>query len=169
MLEAEQRKKRLIELIKRLKTGGSVIKRDFRTALTDDEFEGYESTWESVQESDEYQRKTPDGLQDYLLLLRSADALTTRADAMHNKGNNLRALALNNDAQARYERAYENLKDALSTDPSLLMWLDRDFNFTTNEMPDLTAEDAPRLLSGRSCCTCQQSLAYDMSLNVTSV
>jgi|TARA_R110002124_G_scaffold92599_8_gene235261 hypothetical protein len=150
VLNAERREKRLIELVDRMKAGRTVTKRDLRTVLTDDEFEGYEATWQSVQEYEQMQRETPSDLQRYLSLLRSADALNQRAEKMYAKGKSARYVALAHKAQAQYERAYENLNEALSTNPSLTMWLDRDFSFTTEDLPDLTAEDAPRLRSGRS-------------------
>jgi len=150
VLNSDQTKKRLRVLIERQKSDCAVSKRDLRAVLTKEEFEAYEDNWQSHKEFEEGMRKAPDGLLDYLALLKSADALTGRAEKMYAKGNSARSVVLYREVQAKYERAYENLREALSTDSSLAMWLDRNFNFTSNEMPDLTAEDAPRLRYGRS-------------------
>ena len=82
MLAAGQRTKRLRVLIKHLKTGRTVTVRDLRAVLTVDELAAYDAAWQSAKEFADDLRKTPENLEVYLMLLRSADALTQRANTM---------------------------------------------------------------------------------------
>ena len=110
MLVGDRQLERLRKLITRLKAGGTVTKRDMRAVLTVEELAAHDADWQSVKAFGDDIRKTPDDLKSYLLLLRKADAIAQRAEEQ---------------AEAAYERALENLAEALGVDAGLSAWLER--------------------------------------------
>ena len=148
MLEAGQRIERLRVLIERLKADSTVMLRDMRAVLTAEQMAEYDAGWQTTKAFNAYLRTTPEALKGYVLMLRKADALTQRADTMADKGKG--SLALEHEAETAYEIAREHLEELLDADLGLETWLDRPVDFTAGKEPGLTAEEAPRITTGRS-------------------
>jgi hypothetical protein len=148
MLKAGKRIDRLRVLIQRLKADSTVTLRDMRAVLTTGQMADYDAGWKNIKAYEKDMLTTPEDLKSYLLLLRRADALTQREGAMVDKGKG--SLVLERKAETAYETARERLEELLGADLGLTTWLDRPVDFTAGKEPGLTAEEAPRLITGRS-------------------
>jgi hypothetical protein len=142
----KNRAEKLKDIVKRLKAGEHVQNRMLKTWLTAEEFEAIGTSWELEKNYRADVFHKPDAVIKYEALLKRADFLYYKADAL-----NLRGKKSNmNAADGAYERALEHLQEQLSLDSTLHGWFDRDLNFGHGSMLGLDPDSVPRCVTSRS-------------------
>lgn len=161
--EKKRRLKRLKELKARLRIGEDISRRDLKNALTNSEWEKFEEQNSFIdRENETLDEERPSELDSYLKKLRQADFYYARAESTNvsnrsridEQGKNGRQ-RLYAKAQRAYEQALEELDSQLNrADPyienQIRSWLDRDFDYSTENAPALDPIQMPRIRNSRS-------------------
>lgn len=159
----KRRLKRLKELLARLLSGEDITRRDLKNALTDTEWENFEQQNSYIDREDEASEEhRPSELDSYLEKLKQADFYYARAEStkvsdrsrIDERGRNGRQ-RLHAKAQRAYEEALEELDSQLNradayTEHQIRSWLDRDFDYSTENAPALDPVQMPRIKNSRS-------------------
>lgn len=139
------KKQRLQNLLERLEGGEDVSVRDLKGALTDNEFSEYEQSWVWHQK-----------------LRSNAFGGSSGYDALFKKGlfhyNKAECGRFNKEASNRYrkeaqgvfERALEQLKCDVETDPIVMLAYDRELNFSFDGNLSLSPAGMPRRVTSKS-------------------
>ena len=112
-----------------LKRGKNVQNRGLATWLTEEEYESFESDWESQQQIREELQDKPSELQRYEDKLKEAIMMRNRSDAYHRKGKKSAAYKLERKCESLCEDALEILQEIVAADASLKIWFDRNLDF----------------------------------------
>lgn len=145
-----KRIKRLQTLIEQMESGKDVARRDLENALTETEWEDYETSIKNEKIFKKLITNTPAGLKKYNDLLKKADLLNTRAESRYPKGNPETRKSLHQQAESAYEKALEYLSETLQKNPDFRILLDRDFDESPEKYPSLDCQSVPRLTSSTS-------------------
>lgn len=125
ILLMKNRLPRLKELLLRLKNGTDVQRRDLQSALTDSEWEQFNSWW--TDEKENRHLTLPKELVHYREQKRLVDLAFARyekyAGRPVTKRNSIISNRLEQDAQHIAERVLEYIREQLSINPSLMIWL----------------------------------------------
>ena len=116
-------------MLDELRRGENVQNRRLATWLTEDEYESFESDWESQQQIREELRDKPDELRRYENKLHQATFNNNEAERFRKKGNKDKATELRNLSNTQCEEASEILQEIVDADASLQMWFDRGLDF----------------------------------------
>lgn len=116
---------RLQKLLSRLKNGNDVQRRDLQSALTDSEWEEFNSWW--TEEKDNRNLTPPKELARYIKLRKSvalASARYTRyAGRPRSKTSTAISKKLAESADNEQDKLLDSLREQISYQPSLMMWL----------------------------------------------
>ncbi len=149
----QKRKIRLQELIETMNSGQDVANRDMKNCLTAEEWEQYEDELASNKNMVDDMSTIPKPLKRYVELLKIADLLICRSEAMYPKGNPISRRSLEYQSQSAYERALEHLQEVIERDGSNIKFLDRSFYYSTENPSKCCGADqllVPRLTTSLS-------------------
>jgi len=124
--------------------------RRLATWLTEAEYEGFESDWESQQQVREELRDKPDELKRYEDKLKKAIFNYSRAEGYSTKGKQSTAKKFYNSSESLCEDAFEILQEIVDADASLHMWFDRGLGFGHGSLVDASLGNLPRVITSRS-------------------
>lgn len=124
--------------------------RRLATWLTQEEYESFESDWESQQQIREELQDKPSELQRYEDKLKEAIMMRNRSDAYHRKGKKSAAYKLDSKCESLCEDALEILQEIVAADASLQIWFDRNLDFGHGNLIDGSLGNLPRLVTSRS-------------------
>jgi len=133
-----------------LRRGENVQNRQLQTWLSEDEYESFESDWESQQQIREELQDKPSELQRYEDKLQEAIMMRNRSDAYHRKGKKSAAYKLDSKCESLCEDALQILKEIFAADASLQIWFDRNLDFGHGSLIDASLGNLPRLVTSRS-------------------
>ena len=128
----------------------NVQNRRLATWLTEEEYESFESDWESQQQIREGLRDKPDELKRYEDKSKEAIMMRNRSDSYHRKGKKSAAYKLDNKCESLCEDALEILQEIVAADTSLQIWFDRNLDFGHGSLIDASLGNLPRLVTSRS-------------------
>ena len=137
-------------MLDELKRGKNVQNRRLATWLTEEEYESFESDWESQQQIREELKDKPSELQRYEEKLKEAIMMRNRSDAYHRKGKKSAAYKLDSKCESLCEDALEILQEIVAADASLQIWFDRNLDFGHGSLIDGSLGNLPRLVTSRS-------------------
>ena len=151
-LSAEETKRlnKLEGIAEKLKLGENVQNRRLATWLTEAEYEGFESDWESQQQIREELNDKPDELNRYEDKLKKAIFNYSRAEGYSTKGKHSTAKKFYNSSERHCEDALEILQEIVDADASLHMWFDRGLDFGHGSLVDAQLGNLPRVITSRS-------------------
>lgn len=145
-----KRIKRLQTLIEKMESGKDIARRDLENALTETEWNEYETAIENEKVLKKLITDTPEGLKKYSDLLKKADLLDTRAESLYPRGNPETRKRLHQQAESAYENALQYLSEELQQHPDFRMLIDRDFDESLEKYPSSDRQSVPRLISSAS-------------------
>ena len=117
--------------------------RRLATWLTEEEYESFESDWESQQQIREELQDKPSELQRYEDKLKEAIMMRNRSDAYHRKGKKSAAYKLDSKCESLCEDALEILQEIVAADASLQIWFDRNLDFGHGSLIDASLGNLP--------------------------
>ena len=116
---------RIKDLISRLESNGTVSTRALSRVLTEKQMATLEEEWEEEKSSRKVQK--PFAIKKYEALIKNAILLYRRAERMcFEKVPAHKIKAMFNKADNAFELALEHLNEAIGSDGSLRLWIDRD-------------------------------------------
>ena len=116
-------------MLDELRRGENVQNRRLGTWLTEAEYEGFESDWESQLQIIEELNDKPDELKLYEDKLKKAIFHYNRAEGYSTKGKHSTAKKFYDSSESHCEDALEILQEIVAADASLYMWFDRGLDF----------------------------------------
>ena len=146
----QNRLAKLNAMLDELRRGENVQNRRLGTWLTEAEYEGFESDWESQQQIREELNDKPDELKRYEDKLKKAIFNYSRAEGYSTKGKHSTAKKFYNSSESLCEDALEILQEIVAADASLQMWFDRGLNFGHGSLVDAQLGNLPRVVTSRS-------------------
>ena len=146
----QNRLAKLNGMLDELRRGENVQNRRLATWLTEAEYEGFESDWESQQQIREELNDKPDELKRYEDKLKKAIFNYSRAEGYVTKGKHSTAKKFYNSSESRCEDALEILQEIVDADASLHMWFDRGLDFGHGGLVDAQLGNLPRVVTSRS-------------------
>lgn len=153
----ETRKKRIKELMRMLEKGLEVLPRDFNNAVDKDFAKLYKQRWAEQQEL--RKMEVPSVVKEYEQMLQEAVMWHGRLDAYSGRNPKVGKLIVNrkqvmddmkNKTDGLFERAYEKLQEIIATDKTLVMWFDRDIDFSFGSNISLDSDGMPRVITSKS-------------------
>ena len=146
----QNRLAKLNAMLDELRRGENVQNRRLATWLTEEEYEGFESDWESQQQIREELKDKPDELKRYEDKLKKAIFNYSRAEGYSTKGKNSTAKKFYNSSESHCEDALEVLQEIVAADASLQMWFDRGLDLGHGSLVDAQLGNLPRVVTSRS-------------------
>ena len=104
--------------------------------LTEEEYENFQSDWESQQQIREELKEKPDELKRYENKLHQATFTNNKAERFRKRGNKNKSTKFGNLSESLYQDALEILQEIVDTDASLHMWFDRGLDFGHGSLVD---------------------------------
>lgn len=150
-------KKRLEELLNRLECGEDVAARDLKNALSDLEFQQYESEWRWIQEVKNGQ--IFESSSEYAALLKKGDFYNNKAESSRFNKEARKKFA--RQAESTYELALEQLKADIERNPGVASAYDRPAS-TLEAGVDLSYHGMPRKVTSKSLNN-QSNVVYSAS------
>jgi hypothetical protein len=153
----ETRKKRIKELMRMLEKGLEVLPRDFNNAVDKDFAKLYKQRWAEQQEL--RKMEVPSAVKEYEQMLQEAVMWHGRLDSYSGRNPKVGRVIVNrkqvmddikNKTDGLFERAYEKLQEIIATDKTLVMWFDRDIDFSFGSDISLDSDGMPRLITSKS-------------------
>ena len=99
--------------------------RQLATWLTEEEYEQFESEWESQKQIRDELSEKPEELKRYENKLHQATFNDNKAERFRKKGNKDKSTRFRNISESLCEDALEILQEIVDADSSLQMWFDR--------------------------------------------
>ena len=146
----QNRLAKLNAMLDELSRGANVQNRRLATWLTEVEYEGFESDWESQLQIREELNDKPDEFKRYEDKLKKAIFNYSRAEGYSTKRKHSTAKKFYNSSKSLCEDALEILKEIVDADASLHMWFDRGLDFGHGSLVDASLGNLPRLVTSRS-------------------
>ena len=146
----QQQLVKLEGLLDRLIRKKNVQNRQLATWMTDDEYEIYESEWESQKQIREELKEKPNELKRYEDKLKQAIFNYSRAEGYSTKGNHITAKKFHNKSESFCEEALEILQELVHADASIQQWFDRTLDFDASGDLSLSPVAMPRVITSRS-------------------
>ena len=129
-----------------LRRAENVQNRRLAIWLTEDEYERFESDWESQQQIREELKDKPDELRRYENKLHQATFNDNKAERFRKRGNKDKSTKFRNLSESHCEDALE----IVDADASLKMWFDRGLDFGHGSLVDAQLGNLPRVVTSRS-------------------
>jgi len=133
-----------------LRRGENMQNRRIQTWLTETEYEGFESDWESQQQIREELKDKAYEIKRYENKLHQATFNNNKAERFRKRGNLDKAAELRNLSNTQCEEALEILQEIVDADASLHMWFDRGLDFGHGSLIDAQLGNLPRVVTSRS-------------------
>ena len=130
--------------------GENVQNRRLATWLNEEEYEGFESDWESQLQIIEQLNDKLDVLKRYEDKLKKAIFNYSRAEGYSTKGKHSTAKKFYDSSESHCEDALEILQEIVDADASLHMWFDRGLDFGHRSLVDAQLGNLPRVITSRS-------------------
>jgi len=146
----QNRLAKLNGMLDELRRGENVQNRRLATWLTEAEYEGFESDWESQLQIREELSDKPDELKRYEDKLKKAIFNYSRAEGYSTKGKHSTAKKFYNSSDSHCEDALEILQEIVAADASLHIWFDRGLDFGHGSLVDAQLGNLPRVITSRS-------------------
>jgi hypothetical protein len=146
----QNRLEKLNGMLDELRRGENVQNRRLAIWLTEVEYEGFESDWESQLQVREELNDKPDELKRYEDKLRKAIFNYSRAEGYSTKGKHSTAKKFYNSSESHCEDALEILQEIVDADASLHIWFDRGLDFGHGSLVDVRLGNLPRVVTSRS-------------------
>ena len=146
----QNRLAKLNGMLDELRHGANVQNRWLATWLTEEEYESFESDWESQQKIREELRDKPDELRRYENKLHQATFNDNKAERFRKRGNKDKSTKFRNLSAIHCEDALEILQKIVDADASLHMWFDRGLDFGPGNPIDAQLGNLPRVVNSRS-------------------
>jgi len=137
-------------MLDELRRGENVKHRWVAIWLTEDEYESFESDWESQQQIREELRDKPDELKRYEDKLKKVIFNYSRAESYSTKGKHSTAKKFYNSSESYFEDTLEILQEVVAAYASLQMWFDRGLDFGHGSLVDAQLTNLPRVITSRS-------------------
>lgn len=150
MRDTERRKRKLAELLDRLKRKTNVQNRDLRIWLGAEAFAQFESDCEAQRELREELREKPAAVEGYEQRLKRATLAYNKGEGASARGRHKAAQMHFRQADRLFERALEFLQEQVAADASLHGWFDRSVNWTADGDIALSPTAMPRVVTSRS-------------------
>ena len=115
-----------------------------------EEYEGFESDWESQLQIREQLNDKLDVLKRYEDKLKKAIFNYSRAEGYSPKGKHSTAKKFYTNSESHCEDALEILQEIVDADASLHMWFDRGLDFGHRSLVDAQLGNLPRVITSRS-------------------
>ena len=128
-LKLKNKLKKLNAILAALKRGESLQNRQLVTWLNQEEYENFESDWESQQQIREELKDKSDELRRYDNKLHQATFNDKKVERFRKRGNNDNSIKFRNTSESLCEEALEILQEIVDVDTSLHIWFDRTLNF----------------------------------------
>lgn len=153
----ESRKQRIKELLLAIECGDYVAKRDFEIAIGRTYAKQYKELWANQLELRKVE--IPQAVKDYERMLQDAIMWHGRLDAYSGRKSSSTKLIVNrfqvgselkNKVDGLFERAYIKLQEIVSTDKSLIIWFDRDIDFSFDSNISIDCDGMPRVITSKS-------------------
>ena len=148
--EEDKRRTKLQMIADKYRRRDNVQNRRLATWLTEAEYEGFESDWESQQQIREELNDKPDELKRYEDKLKKAIFNYSRAEGYSTKGKHSTAKKFYNSSESHCEDALEILQEIVAADASLHIWFDRGLDFVHGSLVDAQLGNLPRVITSRS-------------------
>jgi hypothetical protein len=146
----QNRLAKLNGMLDELRRGENVQNRRLATWLTEVEYGGFESDWESQLQIREELNDKPDELKRYEDKLKKAIFNYSRAEGYSTKGKHSTAKKFYNSSESHCEGALEILQEIVAADVSSHMWFDRGLDFGHGSLVDAQLGNLPRVVTSRS-------------------
>ena len=146
----QNRLAKLNAMLDELRRGENVQNRRLATWLTETEYEGFKSDWESQQQIREELNDKPDELKRYEDKLKKAIFNYSRAEGYSTKGKHSTAKKFYDSSESHCEDALEILQEIVAADASLHIWFDRGLDFGHGSLVDAQLGNLPRVITSRS-------------------
>ena len=137
-------------MLDELRRGENVQNRRLATWLTEAEYEGFESDWESQQQIREELKDKAYEINRYENKLHQATFNNNKAERFRKRGNLDKAAELRNLSNTQCEEALEILQEIVDADTSLHMWFDSGLDFGHGSLVDAQLGNLPRVITSRS-------------------
>ena len=137
-------------MLEELRRPENVKNRRLATWLTEDEYESFESDWESQQKIREELRDKPGELRRDENKLHQATFNDNKVERFRKRCNKDKSTKFRNLSESHCEDALEILQEILDADTSLHMWLDRGLDFGHGSLADAQLGNLPRVVTSRS-------------------
>ena len=137
-------------MLDKLRRGENVLNRRLARWLTEEEYEGFKSDWESQLQIREQLDDKPDELKRHEDKLKKTVVNYSRAEGYSTKGKHSTAKKFYNSSESHCEGALEILQEILAADASLHMWFDRRLDFGHGSLVDAQLGNLPRVITSRS-------------------
>jgi hypothetical protein len=145
------------KLLAKLAGGEDVSKRDLKNTLGEDGLNEYIGLWEQEKDRRSIYENKPEDIKEYEAILKKADFANSKADGIKINKRSTKDMRgryanerLRTQAESLYEDALIKLEEIITKDKTLVVWFDRELDFTTNGTigPDNVA--IPRVVTSRS-------------------
>ena len=137
-------------MLDELRRGANVQNCRLATWLTEAEYEGFKSDWESQLQTREQLNDKPDELRRYENKLHQATFNENKAERLRKRGNKGKSTRFRNLSESHGEDALEILQEIVAADASLHMWFDRGLDFGHGSLVDAQLGNLPRVITSRS-------------------
>ena len=137
-------------MLETLRCKKNVQNRQLATWLTEEEYESFESDWESQQQIREELKEKPDELKRYENKLHQATFNDNKAERFRKRGNKDKSTRFRNISESFCEDALEILQEIVDADSNLQMWFDRGLDFGHRSLVDAQLGNLPRVVTSRS-------------------
>lgn len=150
MADAAKRKAKLTLLLELLQAGQHVQNRDLKTWLTVGAWAAYEDELKTQQELRSDVQKKPNAVREYERRVAQANFAYNKGEGFSVRGKSAAARRNFDKADVLYERALEQLQQAVAADLSLCVWFDRDTSWTADSEISLCPSAVPHVVTSRS-------------------
>ena len=151
-LTAKEKKRveKLEGMCHQLKRGKNVQNRQLKHWLTENEYKGFEESWEQQKEIRAEYADKPSEIIEYEERLSKAIFFYNRAEGYRRKGKSKSAREMEKKAEVLFERLLEYFEEIMVADLSLQIWFDRGVDLTPNGDTTLSPQGVPRVVTSRS-------------------
>jgi len=141
----QNRLAKLNAMLETLRRGKNVQNRQLAIWLTEEEYESFESDFESQQQIREELKEKPDELKRYENKLHQATFNDSKAERYRKRGNKDKSTKFRNLSESHCEDALEILQEIVDANASLHMWFDRGLDFGHGSLVDAQLGNLPRV------------------------
>ena len=148
-LTAKEKKRleKLEGMCHQLKRGKNVQNRQLKHWLTENEYKGFEESWEQQKEMRIDYSDKPSEIIEYEERLSKAIFFYNRAEGYRRKGKSKSARAMDKKAEVLFERLLEYFEEIMAADLSLQIWFDKGVDLTPNGDTTLSPPGVPRVVT----------------------
>ncbi len=128
----------------------SVVDLRLKRVLLEQEYLDYKEDYNGIRDQQKELKDKPDEIVKYEDMLKRASIYYNRGEGYSSKGNHKTAQKMFSKADNHFEKLYEYLQEITANDISLWRYFDRTVTFDIENMPGLTPDCAPRVVTSKS-------------------